>query len=143
MLFIEETPKLEMIDEAIAAYPDECCGFFFGKEEGDRYITISKQVNNNEEGDKKKRFSISPIDYLKAEQFAEENNLQLLGIYHSHPNYPAIPSETDRLSAQPYFSYVIISVNEKLFSGLRSWKLNDDHQFVEEEITFLVNIEHN
>jgi proteasome lid subunit RPN8/RPN11 len=57
-----------------------------------------------------------------------------LGIYHSHPKHPAIPSETDRLAAQPFFSYVIISVIDKDTIDLRSWLLNDERQFEEEKI---------
>jgi proteasome lid subunit RPN8/RPN11 len=56
------------------------------------------------------------------------------GIYHSHPKHPAIPSETDRLSAQPFFSYVIISVLDKDTTELRSWLLNEERQFEEEKI---------
>jgi proteasome lid subunit RPN8/RPN11 len=70
---------------------------------------------------------------MKAEQFAEENNLQLIGVYHSHPNHPAIPSEHDRVAAQPFFSYIILSVINNEFGQLRSWRLNDQQQFEEEK----------
>jgi proteasome lid subunit RPN8/RPN11 len=62
-----------------------------------------------------------------------ENDVQLLGIYHSHPNHPAIPSEHDRVAAQPFFSYVIISVENGVVKNTRSWVLNSDSQFDEEE----------
>ena len=81
-----------------------------------------------------RRFEISPGDYLKAERFAEENNTFLLGIYHSHPEHPAVPSEYDRVAAQPYFSYIILSVLGRKFNNLRSWKLNDEFKFVEEKV---------
>ena len=73
---------------------------------------ISKilEVNNAKAGDKKRRFEISGKDYMQAEKFALDNDVLLLGIYHSHPNHPAIPSEHDRVAALPYFSYVILSV---------------------------------
>ena len=71
---------------------------------------------------------------MQAENFAEENGLTLLGVYHSHPNSPAIPSEHDRISAQPYFSYIILSVFDGKYSHARSWQLNDDYQFEEEKI---------
>ena len=135
MLHIESKAMEEMLKDAERTFPDECCGFLFGSEEGDRRIinTITV-VDNSKEGDKRRRFEISPTDYLKAESFAEENGLSLLGVYHSHPNSPAIPSELDRVSAQPYFSYIIISVFDGLYSHARSWQLNDQYQFEEEKI---------
>ena len=135
MLHIDPKAMEIMIADAERTFPDECCGFFFGKEEGDkRFINAITVVDNSKEGDKRRRFEISPQDYLKAENFADENNLTLLGVYHSHPNSPAIPSEYDRISAQPYFSYIIISVFDGRYSHARSWQLNDHYQFEEEKI---------
>ena len=54
--------------------------------------------------------------------YALENDITLLGIYHSHPRHPAIPSEHDRIAAQPYFSYVIISVTSGAIDHIRSWQ---------------------
>lgn len=135
MLLIEHKPLNEMVADAVETFPDECCGFFFGREEGEeRIITKTQVVNNAKEGDKRRRFEIASKDYLKAEAFAEEHQLQLLGVYHSHPNHPAIPSEHDRVAAQPYFSYIIISVKDKKFADIRSWQLNEKTQFEEEKI---------
>jgi proteasome lid subunit RPN8/RPN11 len=135
MLIIEQKPLDEMYEDALRSYPNECCGFFFGSEIGnERIITNILTVDNSKEGDKRRRFEIAPKDYLNAERFADENELQLLGVYHSHPNHPAVPSEHDRISAQPYFSYIIISVKERTIADIRSWQLNDNFQFEEEKI---------
>ena len=135
MLKIGQIPLDEMIKDAVKTFPDECCGFLFGKEENDNRTVIKTQVvDNAREGDKKRRFVISLKDYLKAEQFADVNNLQLIGVYHSHPNHPAIPSEHDRVAAQPFFSYIILSVFNNEFDHIRSWQLNDERQFEEEKI---------
>lgn len=134
MLFIGPQTLKQMTADGERTFPDECCGFFFGTERGDnRTLTQITVVNNAKEGDKRRRFEISPRDYLNAEQWAEDKGLQLLGVYHSHPNHPAIPSEQDRLAAQPYFSYIILSIRDGVFDHLRSWRLNDDFQFEEEE----------
>ena len=135
MLIIEQKPLDEMNEDALRSFPDECCGFFFGNEIGkERIITNILTVDNSKEGDKRRRFEIAPKDYLDAERFADENELQLLGVYHSHPNHPAVPSEHDRIAAQPYFSYIIISVKESRIADIRSWQLNDNFQFEEERI---------
>lgn len=133
-----ETKALDiMLQDAVNTFPDECCGFFFGREEGeDRLITDVQVVHNAKEGDKRKRYEVSSRDYLKAEGYADEQGLALLGVYHSHPNHPALPSETDRLAAQPYFSYIIISVLEGRVDAIRSWQLNDHQQFEEETLSY-------
>lgn len=125
----------DMVEDAISSFPDECCGFLFGKEtETEHFIQEAMVVNNAKEGDKRRRFEISAKNYLLAERYADEQGLLLSGIYHSHPNHPAIPSEHDRLAAQPNFSYVILSVINNEYAGLRSWRLNEDQQFEEEKI---------
>lgn len=129
-----------MIKDALDNFPNECCGFFFGTEkEDERTITEITIVNNAKEGDKRRRFEISPRDYLKAEQFADGHKLQLLGVYHSHPNHPAVPSEHDRIAALPSFSYIIISLIENQFNDIRSWRLNSETQFEEEKISEQMN----
>ena len=135
--YIKLTSKVE---EAIKihgeqVFPNECCGFLFGDETDGRIITLSTRVENSKEGDQRRRFEISPFDYMKAEQFAIENNTSLLGIYHSHPNHPAIASVHDLEKALPYFSYVIVSIMDGRFADIKSWKLYDDkREFYEEKV---------
>ena len=116
---------------ALADYPNECCGFLYCNEGKNRIIKLAKKVVNVKEGDKKRRFEIAPLDYLAAENYAIEQGLLLLGIYHSHPNHPAHPSEHDRVQAVDYFSYIITSVSAKKINNTTSWRLNNDKQFDE------------
>jgi proteasome lid subunit RPN8/RPN11 len=117
------------------AFPNECCGFLFGDENDGRFINLSTRVENSKEGNQRRRFEISPINYLKAERFALENNTTLLGIYHSHPDHPAIASEHDLEKALPYFSYVIVSILDGKFEDIKSWKLqNEKREFYEEDL---------
>jgi len=140
MLLIEPQALEAMTADGERTFPDECCGFIFGREAGDdRTASAIIVVNNAKEGDKRRRFEIAPKDYLNAERWADEHGLQLLGVYHSHPNHPAIPSEQDRLAAQPWFSYIIMSIRDGAFDHLRSWRLNDDFQFEEEKTEQLIN----
>ena len=127
-----------MTDHAEAAFPNECCGFFYGSEDGSvRSVTTSREVTNSKEGDQRRRFSISDMDYLRAERHAAKEGLTLLGVYHSHPLHPAIPSEHDLAVALPYFSYIIVSVQPEGTDHVRSWQLNDSRQFDEEQIVAL------
>ena len=81
------------------------------------------------------RYLITPEDYLKAELAAERLGLGLIGVFHSHPDHPNRPSEYDREWAQPFFSYIITSVEKGKAIESRSWRLMEDRsQFVEEKI---------
>lgn len=140
MIQIFEDVYENMYEDALLSLPNECCGFLFGHVEHDtRIIKSMQKVKNCSNEDQRKRFSISALDYICAEKYAEENNLTLLGIYHSHPNHPAIPSETDRKDALPFFSYVIISVMNQQISHTYSWRLNDKNQFEEEPINQFIS----
>lgn len=140
MLHINSSIENLLAQDALRTFPDECCGFLLGKEkDNERTLEEIIVVNNAKEGDKRRRFEITAVDYLKAEQYADEKQLTLLGVYHSHPNHPSIPSEHDRIVAQPYFSYVIIAVRENEIVSIQSWRLNDAFQFEEEKV-FLSNL---
>jgi len=123
-----------MYDHAESTFPNECCGFFYGQDNEVRQVEVAVEVTNSKDGDQRRRFSISPTDYMKAEKHALENKTTLLGVYHSHPNHPAIPSEHDLKQAFPFFSYIIVSVNDGKIADLRSWQLNEEGSFVEEEV---------
>ena len=133
-LLLHSTTNDDIRKHAKATYPDECCGFFFGEDGRDRKITQSREVKNSKQGDRRRRFEISPDDYRKAEKYALEHDIDLLGVYHSHPDHPAEPSEHDRNVALPYFSYIIVSVVHGETNGIRSWQLNEERQFEEENI---------
>ncbi len=133
---IETAAKKIMNEEAVNAYPDECCGFMFGQEDGSGYRTVrlAMPVINASVENRKRRFEVSPKDYISAEKYALDNQLLLLGVYHSHPDHPAEPSEHDRIAAQPWFSYVILSVLKGVVNNTRSWLLNDESHFEEEQL---------
>ena len=118
------------------AYPEEGAGFLLGEENGVRDVqTIFPLTNSREDSARHNRYLITPEDYLKAELEADKLGLSLLGVFHSHPDHPNRPSEFDCEWAQPFFSYIITSVQSGKAIESRSWRLLEDRsQFVEEEI---------
>ena len=120
-------------------FPYECCGFLFGKEGDFRRITLAKRAQNIQVGDKRRRFVIDPQEYMQAERFALTEGLDLLGIYHSHPNHPAIPSIHDLKQAVPFFSYLIISVLNGQPATVLSWRLSEDGTEMKEETLILAS----
>ncbi len=113
------------------AYPEEGAGFLVG-EEGvvKKIIALS---NAREDGARNNRFLFTPQDYLKAELLADTLGLSLIGVFHSHPDCPNVPSEYDREWAQPFFSYIITRVEQGKAVNSRSWRLLEDRSTYEEE----------
>ncbi|MCF8237857.1 MAG: M67 family metallopeptidase [Saprospiraceae bacterium] len=133
---IKKNVMTGIFDHALADFPNECCGFLYGTEKGQRIIERYEPVNNGKEGDQRRRFAIDPLDYIRAEQQAMEWDTQLVGIYHSHPLHSAIASEHDLAQAMPWFSYVIVSVFPEEVKEIRSFRLDDVRPaFSEEFIT--------
>ena len=114
-----------------AAYPEEGAGFLLGvNNQVKEVLTLN---NAREDEARHNRFLITAEDYLKAELKADELELNLIGVFHSHPDCPNIPSEYDREWAQPYFSYVITRVDNGEVVDHRSWRLVEDRTKYEEE----------
>ncbi len=123
-----------------AAYPEEGAGFLLGADSVNREVTaILCLPNEREDGARHNRFLIGARDYVRAEMEAEDRELALVGVFHSHPDHPNRPSEFDREWAQPYFSYLITSINGGEAAGSRSWRLSEDRAgFAEEPVTIPV-----
>lgn len=89
--------------------------------------------NAREQSARHNRYLLTELDYLHAEQEADRLGLDLLGVFHSHPDHPNRPSEFDREWALPWFSYVITSVQLGRAVESRSWRLNEDRTGFDEE----------
>ena len=131
-----DTTVLENIRaHLLSAYPEEGCGFFAGIDGDPRQVQAHLPVRNVQTAARERRFEIAPLDYLKAEQWADDQGLVLLGIYHSHPDHPAFPSETDLVNAVPYFSYLIVKTTVHEAKENTSWQLNAEGKFDVELVT--------
>ncbi len=118
------------------AYPEEGAGFLLGAhaDNGTRAVTeIFPLSNAREETARHNRYLVTPEEYLKAELAADSLGLSLIGVFHSHPDHPNRPSEFDREWAQPFFSYIITSVQSGKAVESRSWRLSEDRSKFEEE----------
>ncbi len=118
------------------AYPGEGAGFMLGSVNDElRVVTdILKLPNAREESAQHNRYLLTPQDVLRSEQEAAKRGLDVIGVFHSHPDHPNEPSEFDRDWAMPWFSYIITSVNAGQAVGSRSWRLKDDRSAFDEEI---------
>ena len=113
------------------SYPHECCGALLGAEAG--HAISALPLDNVTDGERRRRFLISPDAYRRAEAEADRTGRRLLGFYHSHPDHPAEPSAFDLEHAWPNLNYVIVPVRNGRAEGLRSWRLRADRSRFEEE----------
>ena len=124
-----------MNTHAEATFPEECCGAMLGIERNDGTREISEiiRVDNTKGENRERRFLIDPRALLNAEKVAKEKGLDVLGIYHSHPNHPSQASEFDRIHAMPFWSYLIISCMDGKAARVQSWRLREDRSAFDEE----------
>jgi len=119
------------------AYPEEGAGLLVGVRMGEekRVVTLLPLANTREDASRHNRYLLDPQDYLKGEMEAARLGLDVLGVFHSHPDHPNRPSEFDREWAMPWFSYVITSIQQGKAVESRSWLLAEDRStFLEETI---------
>ena len=117
------------------AYPNEGAGLLLGRAaDGDKtLVDILPLANEWEAGEQYHRYMITPQDMLRGENEAARRGLDVVGIFHSHPDHVAEPSTMDRDWAWPWYSYVITSVQKAKAAGSHSWLLRDDRSAFDEE----------
>lgn len=118
-----------------SAYPNEGAGLLLGRavNGGKTVVDILPLANQWEAGEQYHRYMITPQDMLRGENEAARRGLDVVGIFHSHPDHVAEPSTMDRDWAWPWFSYVITSVQKAKAVISRSWLLRDDRSAYDEE----------
>ncbi len=128
----------------VDTYPHECCGALLGRDSEARSETPGREVLglhalvNRRDDSPRNRFSVTAEDVLDAEKVARQQSLDVIGWYHSHPDHPARPSEFDREHAWPWYSYIIVSVQNGAPQEMTSWRLNDDRaEFSSEALEIL------
>lgn len=149
---------------AESTYPEECCGLLLGKfarerkklcevrptENAWREQTARELGEDTTGGDttgedttgnlpssaltKERRYIIEPAEMLQVLKEARSRDLSVIGVYHSHPDHPAIPSECDRALAWPEYSYLIVSVPQGKAAEILAWNLDEESQFQPEKI---------
>jgi proteasome lid subunit RPN8/RPN11 len=125
--------SLQQLSEA--AYPFEGCGLLLGPLAKERQVQRIVMLRNvlRDEGRGRFDFSFSPKEFMEAQMAAEKQNLDVVGIFHTHPDHPAIPSKTD--TNQPMLAgwiNIIAAVHGGKFKDARAWWREDDQTpFVE------------
>jgi proteasome lid subunit RPN8/RPN11 len=134
IVFQNETVKQAMTAIGERGYPYEICGLMFGQTGETRVVQEVFECGNLNKLKPETRYDMDPKDYMKGEALARQKGLEVIGIFHSHPDHPDKASETDRQAAWPGFSYIIMSIQKGKYVSMRSWVLDDKSQFQEEPV---------
>ena len=127
----------EIYDHTEASYPNECCGLMIGTTDPQKNHTVHtfRTCRNLNVERSRDRYLMDPKDQLRVQREFEDSPWDIIGIYHSHPDHPSRPSQTDTDAAFEGYSYVIISVQKGTVASAQSWVLNDaEKKFYEEPL---------
>ena len=116
------------------AYPMETCGVLIGRQTDSQVRIHRAMLARNDATERAHdRYQLNGEDLLAADRAAEAEGLEIVGIWHTHPDHPARPSEADQLGAWGGWSYLILSITAGRAAELRAWRLVED-RFEEETI---------
>lgn len=124
MMIFQCDTLVQICTHAKSEYPDECCGIILGKR-ADKLRTACRIVqtpNMTSENNSSTHFLINPLDVARIEMLAEDDGLEVVGFYHSHPDCEAEASEEDILYMIEGYSYPIISVKGGMCVGMNSFE---------------------
>jgi proteasome lid subunit RPN8/RPN11 len=102
-------------------------------EDGRKVVQAAMPLRNSFEGAQNARYELKPEDLLEADRQARSRNLDLIGIYHSHPDCGAYFSETDLKNSCPWYSFVVLSIQKGEFDHANSWLPNPEQTAAEKE----------
>jgi len=95
-----------IVAHAVADKPNECCGLLIGSADIVHDAVPARNVRQSPT-----KFQVAPADHFAAIRKARAAGLEVVGAYHSHPNGPSGPSETDRVRLNdPTMVHVIVSL---------------------------------
>jgi proteasome lid subunit RPN8/RPN11 len=134
MIRIDPTAWDTMVAHAESLFPNECCGAMLGETDGDsKRVRVAVPIENAFTGSQAARYELRPEDLLAAEREARKNGMDLIGIFHSHPDCDAYFSETDLKNSCPWYSFVVLSVKAGRFDHANSFLPNMEQTAADKE----------
>lgn len=134
MIRIEQPAWDLMVAHAEKTFPNECCGAMLGKVDGaEKTVTEAVTIENAFAGEQGERYEIRPEDLIAADKAARARGLDLVGIFHSHPDCDAYFSKTDLENSCPWYSFVVLSVKSGKFDHANSFLPDPDQTRADSE----------
>ena len=111
----------DMLEQAMTEAPIEACGILAGSD--GRVEKLYKMTNVEQRRD---HFMMTPAEQFAAVKDIRSTSLDMLAIYHSHPETPARPSAEDiRLALTPGMIYVIVSLQGDNGPVMKAFQIED------------------
>src|ERR1051326_184158 len=138
MIRIQPEAWAAMVSHAREVYPNACCGAMIGSISGDaKTVSVAMRLENAFAGAQAARYELRPQDLLAADKAARERSMDLIGIYHSHPDCDAYFSKTDLQNSCPWYSFVVLSIQKGEFHHANSWLPNAEQtEAAKEELIY-------
>jgi proteasome lid subunit RPN8/RPN11 len=134
MIKIEPAAWEVMVSHARATYPNECCGAMLGSiDGGDKVVRAAVAIENAFEGEQGARYELRQQDLLAADAEARRQGMDLIGIFHSHPDCDAYFSKTDLENSCPWYSFVVLSMKNGQFDHANSFLPDPDQTRADKE----------
>jgi len=123
-----------MVAHAEKTFPNECCGAMLGSIDGDeKKVLKAVTIENSYTGEQGARYELRPEDLLEADRQARAAGMDLIGIFHSHPDCDAYFSKTDLENSCPWYSFVVLSIKNGKFDHANSFLPNADQTAADKE----------
>lgn len=131
-----EFEQLKLLAEV--AYPQEFCAILLGTRDSEMARVTRVLPAPNAHENPRRAYAIPPAAVITAQRKSREEDLQVLGFAHSHPDHPALPSATDLEQALWLGCvYAIVSVRAGKFAELSFFRLAgealEERRFLPEE----------
>jgi proteasome lid subunit RPN8/RPN11 len=125
MIQIEKPAWDTMVSHAEKTFPKECCGVMLGSS---GVVKEAVPLPNAYTGPQEDFFVMDPHDLNRVDAQARNNGLEIVGIFHSHPDCDAYFSRRDLENSCSWFSYVVLSVKSGRFDHANSYRPDFDQK---------------
>ena len=115
----------QILEQARAEYPDECCGVVLGPMGADKALRLKPMINS---AHSPTFYEFDPKDLLALYREVDDNDEEIVVIYHSHTETEAYPSRTDiAYAGEPGAHYVLVSTRKEIAPAteFRSYRIID------------------
>ena len=125
MIRIEKPAWDGMVSHAEKTYPKECCGVMLGS---DGTVREAVALRNVYTGPQEDFFVMDPQDLNRVDADARKRGLEIVGVFHSHPDCDAYFSKRDLENSCSWFSYVVLSIKSGRFDHAASYRPDFDQK---------------
>jgi [CysO sulfur-carrier protein]-S-L-cysteine hydrolase len=112
-----------IVEQSRQEYPDECCGVILGPVGSDKALRLKPMINA---AHSPTFYEFDPKDLLSLYREIDDNDEEIVVIYHSHTETEARPSRTDiAYAGEPGAHYVLVSTREEIAPAIefRSFRI--------------------